>query len=222
LLLNKTMKKYDTGLEVRDVVIGKATVPGPVKDAYLAVVDARSTKTSFINQAKKYESEKMKLVQGISQCLSNRALSYQYRIENKARGDVARFVALDNEYKKNPDVTRERIYLEHMQDVLSHTTNIVMGNENNNLVYLPLNQLTKKIEVSQVQPENKSSDNEQAIVGDASTDNAETDLEYCQRSMSDKLFTTDENTHASAGSSKNNNVAQANDSSTQGGVAYGS
>ncbi len=233
VLNNNIMNKYDSGIEVRDVVLGSATVPEKVKDAYIAVAKARAEKTSYINQGLKYKTEKQKIISGIVSCMDHRASIYEAQITKRAEGDVARFDAIAKAYQAAPEVTRDRLYLDNMQDVLSHTTNIVMDNGNNNMVYLPLDKL--------MQNQSSSSPTHAAhsSLGDVESSSlrlhdVSDDLAYCQKSVAANLNSDPGSDNSTKGTEEghalNNEqgesttsmtTASANNHSATGGVRYG-
>jgi HflK protein len=232
--LSSIMARYDTGIKINSVIIQGTTVPAKVKPAYNAVVNARAEKKSYINLAKKYEQKKKETIKGVTSCLTNKAKAYASLVTNKAKGDVDRFQALLEAYNKAPQATEDRLYLEAMQQVLSHTTNVVMSKGGNNMVYLPLDQIARKLSHEGAdhggnRQTNQVENQESADISSVSlahADSAVQDLNYCMRSVGDDLddlslsFDDDD-----SGTSDNNEHSQPSAepiNKPRGGVRYGS
>ena len=92
------------------------------------------------------------------------AIAYKVKLINAAEGEASRFTQLFNEYKKAPDVTKERLYIEAVQSVLSNSSKVMIDIEGgNNLMYLPLDQLINNKQ-SRNNDEIQKSDNEVTIM----------------------------------------------------------
>ena len=193
--LTAIMQRYHTGIKILSVIVQKTTVPDNVKTAYNAVVNARAELQSYKNLAQKYSQKKENTVKGVEACLTNRAKAYSALVKQKARGDVARYNSLLEAYKSDPQATKDRLYLETMQQVLSHTTNVVMSNGANNMVYLPLDQIAKQLHRSDTVHSGNAAnsqiqDQESADISSVSlayADSATEDLNYCLRTVGDDL-----------------------------------
>jgi len=117
-VMQTVLDSYESGLEVVEVNLEYAQAPEAVKNAFDEAVRGKASR------------------------LSEEAIAYKGRIEARASGDASRFKQLVAEYEKAPLVTRNRLYLETMEDVYENTTKIIVdSNSGNNLLYLPLNQL---------------------------------------------------------------------------------
>lgn len=137
--LQNICNKYDFGISVTAVQLQDAMPPDPVKAAFLEVASAKEDKTAKINQAKTYENGKLPVARGESQQILNQAEGYKQERINDATGAVARFSAIQKEYAINPDVTRTRLYLEAIRDILPGVKEIyIMGDKGDVLKFLPL------------------------------------------------------------------------------------
>ncbi len=109
---------YETGIQVEQVVLQDVTPPDPVKPAFNEVTEAEQEKSKLISQAQSEYNKVVPRARGEAEQTISAAEGYAVQRVNRARGDAARFVALYNEYRKAPEVTRQRIYLETMREIL--------------------------------------------------------------------------------------------------------
>lgn len=133
---------YRTGLIVTNVNIQRADVPEAVSEAFADAIRAREDKERLRNQAQTYANDVVPRARGEGARLVEDAKGYKARVIAEAEGESQRFLALLTEYEKAPQVTRERLYLETMQDVLRNTGKVVLDvKEGSNLTYLPLDRM---------------------------------------------------------------------------------
>lgn len=133
---------YRTGLIVTNVNIQRADVPEAVSEAFADAIRAREDKERLQNQAQTYANDVVPRARGEAARLIEDAKGYRARVIAEAEGESQRFLALLREYEKAPRVTRERLYLETMQDVLKNTGKVLLDvKEGSNLTYLPLDRL---------------------------------------------------------------------------------
>jgi len=133
---------YRTGLVVTNVNIQDAKAPEPVQDAFDDAIKAREDNVRLQNQAEAYANDVVPRARGAGARLIEDAKAYRAKVVAEAEGESQRFLALLTEYRKAPDVTRERLYLETMQDVLKRTGKVLLDvKEGNNLTYLPLDRM---------------------------------------------------------------------------------
>lgn len=135
------LDKYQTGLVVSQVNIIEAQPPKSVSDAFIDVVRAKEDKDRTINEAKTYANGVVPEARGKAQRMLQEAEGYKQEQIARAEGDASRFNSLYAEYRKSPKVTRDRIYLETMQDVYSKSTKVMLDTKGNNMIYLPLEQV---------------------------------------------------------------------------------
>ncbi|PYC29587.1 FtsH protease activity modulator HflK [Aquipseudomonas alcaligenes] len=134
---------YGTGITVTQVNIQRATAPAEVKDAFDDVIRAREDEQREKNQAETYANGVVPEARGQAQRIIEDANGYRDEVVARAQGEADRFSKLVTEYRKAPEVTRQRLYLDTMQQVFSNTSKVlVTGQEGqNNLLYLPLDKM---------------------------------------------------------------------------------
>lgn len=133
---------YKTGLIVTNVNIQRAEAPEAVAEAFADAIRAREDKERLQNQAQAYARDIVPRARGDAARLIEDAKGYKARVVAEAEGESQRFLALKKEYEKAPRVTRERLYLETMQDVLQNTGKVLLDvKEGSNLTYLPLDRM---------------------------------------------------------------------------------
>jgi len=135
---------YRTGLLVTNINIQGARPPEPVQDAFADAIKAREDKERLQNQAQTYANDVVPRARGNAARQIEDAKAYKTKVLAEAQGESERFLALLTEYKKAPEVTRERLYLETMQEVLQHSSKVLLDvKEGSNLTYLPLDRLLR-------------------------------------------------------------------------------
>ena len=136
---------YSTGLLVQQVNIEKTDPPSAVKDAFDDVVAAREDKERLQNEAERYALSIVPEARGQAQARIREAEGYKLEVVANAEGEADRFNKLLEEYKKAPIVTRDRLYLDALQSVLSNSTKVMVDVEGgNNLLYLPLDKIMEE------------------------------------------------------------------------------
>src|SRR5471032_2721268 len=134
-VLEETIRPYKMGITVQDVNFQTARPPEEVKAAFDNAIAAREKEQQSIREAEAYANQIQPQANGEAQRKLEDAKAYKDRTVLEAQGEVARFAKLLPEYKAAPEITRERLYIETMQNVLSHTRN--------NLMMLPLDQMLR-------------------------------------------------------------------------------
>ncbi|RKS84480.1 membrane protease subunit HflK [Orbus hercynius] len=137
------ISNYDMGIRIVDLNFQSVRPPEEVQDAFNDAIKAREDREREINKA---EADKVQLIQqseGRSARILADANAYRVRVELEAEGDVARFEKLLPEYKAAPEITKERLYIETMEHILSNTNKILVNDKSGNLLVLPLEQLLK-------------------------------------------------------------------------------
>jgi membrane protease subunit HflK len=143
--LQSYLDLYQTGLNVQQVNIEKTDPPAAVKDAFDDVVAAREDKERLQNEAERYAVSIVPEARGQAQARIQDAEGYRKQVVANAEGEVVRFNKLLAEYQKAPEVTRDRLYIDAMQSVLSNSTKIMVDVEGgNNLLYLPLDKIMEQ------------------------------------------------------------------------------
>ena len=141
-LLATLIEKYDIGIAVQGVKLQDVELPNAeVRAAFTAVTDARETKNTKINEANKYENQKKSEAEGERDAIKSRAAGQKTARIEQARGDVALFNNLHAEYMKNKDITRQRLVIETLEQVLPKAKIYIMNDTGETVKYLPLQQL---------------------------------------------------------------------------------
>lgn len=117
--LQKLMDEYQSGLSITEVKLQTVDAPDEVKEAFHDVVRAREEKEKVINQAKGYRADQIPRARGEAQKIEREAEGYKEQRVLRANGDASKFEAMLTEYSKAERVTRERLYLETMERLLS-------------------------------------------------------------------------------------------------------
>ncbi len=140
--LQSTLDQYDIGVRIVTVKFQDVTPPDPVKAAYNEVNESEQQRESLIFQAREQYNREVPRARGEAKKVLQEAEGYAVERVNKARGETNRFLALLTEYRKAPSVTRSRIYLETLEEVLPRLDEIyVMDDKSGGL--LPLLPLRK-------------------------------------------------------------------------------
>jgi len=139
------INQYKTGLEVTSINMQPAKPPDQVKEAFDDAIKAREDKERLENKAEAYANEIVPQARGEAARVEADAKAYRDKVIASAEGESARFLAVLTEYAKAPAVTRERLYLETMEQVLGENNKVLLDvREGNSLMYLPLDQLMKQ------------------------------------------------------------------------------
>lgn len=141
-MLEKIIEPYDLGIEIVDLNLEQTRPPEQVKEAFDDAIAAQEDEERFVREAEAYEREKEPIARGQVKRIEQQAQAYSEGVVLKAQGEVARFNNLLPEYQANPKVTRERIYIETMESVLSNSSKVLIDSKGgNNLTFLPLDKL---------------------------------------------------------------------------------
>ncbi len=149
--INRIVDRYDMGLLVVDVNFDTARPPEQVKDAFDDAIAAREDEERFIREAEAYRNDILPKATGRAERLKKEALGYKEKTVNEAEGDVAQFEKLLPEYQAAPEVTRNRLYLETMENVYGNTSKVLIDSQEggSNLLYLPLDKLMNQAPAQQ-------------------------------------------------------------------------
>ncbi|TWC41319.1 protease FtsH subunit HflK [Pseudomonas sp. SJZ079] len=141
--LQRFLDTYRTGIAVTQVNLQSAAAPREVQEAFDDVIRAREDEQRERNQAETYANGVVPEARGQAQRLLEDASGYRDEVVSRAQGEADRFTALVTEYRKAPEVTRERLYLDTMQELMSNTSKVLVTGEKgqNNLLYLPLDKM---------------------------------------------------------------------------------
>jgi modulator of FtsH protease HflK len=135
--LQESLDLYKTGLRVTSFTLQNARPPEEVKPAFDDAISAREDKNRIESEARAYASKIVPEARGAAERIRAESEGYRQATIAKAEGDAQRFTLLVAQYRKAPEVTRKRLYLDTMQQVLAANQRVVAGRDNN-ILYLPL------------------------------------------------------------------------------------
>lgn len=135
--LQSYLDRYQTGITIQQVNILEAQPPKEVSDAFIDVVRAKEDRDRLINEARAYANGIVPEARGKAQRMLEEGEAYRQDIIARAEGDAARFNSLYAEYRRAPAVTRDRLYLETMQEVYGKSTTVIVDTKGSNIVNLP-------------------------------------------------------------------------------------
>ena len=143
--LQQYLDNYQTGIQLLKVNILDAKPPAQVKEAYDDVIKAREDQERIISEAQSYANQVVPEARGRGQRLIEEAEGYRSRVIAEAEGEAQRFENLLAEYRNAPEVTRQRLYLETLQDVMTASTKVMVNTSGtDNVFYLPLDKIMDK------------------------------------------------------------------------------
>jgi len=141
-LVQRTITAYNTGIEVISVNLQGVSVPAQVAPAQADATKAREDKNRASSTAQTYANDIVPKARGRAVSVVQDALAYKARVIADADGETSRFLQLAAEYQRAPAVTRERLYLETMEQVLGPAAKIIVDTDGTgNMIYLPLDKL---------------------------------------------------------------------------------
>lgn len=136
------LSAYKTGIRVISVNVQSVQPPEQVQAAFDDVNKASQDRERAISEGQAYANDVVPRAKGTAARLKEEAEAYRARVTAQAEGDAARFRSVQTEYAKAPQVTRDRIYIETMQQIYSNSTKVLVdARQGNNLLYLPLDKL---------------------------------------------------------------------------------
>ena len=147
-LMQETLDEYKAGVRVVEVQLQKADAPdqGNVVDAFRDVVDADQDAETLINEATAYRNDVVPRARGEAAQIIQDAEAYRDRVIAEAQGEAERFNKIYEEYRKAPEVTRQRLYLETIEEVYGPAEKVILDSDGGSGVvpYLPLDQLNNQ------------------------------------------------------------------------------
>ena len=136
------MDRYKTGIHVQTVNIQNVQPPEPVQAAFDDALKAGQDRDRLKNEGQAYANDVVPRAKGTAARLKEEADGYKANVIARAEGDAQRFKSIQVEYSKAPQVTRDRLYLDTMQQIYSNVTKVVVDSkQGNNLLYLPLDKI---------------------------------------------------------------------------------
>ncbi|AKZ66106.1 FtsH protease activity modulator HflK [Candidatus Palibaumannia cicadellinicola] len=142
-VLEDTILPYNIGITLLDVNFQAARPPEEVKAAFDDAIAARENEQQYIREAEAYANEVQPRANGKAQRILEEGRAYKTRTILEAEGEVKRFSKVLPEYKAAPEVTRERLYIDAMENMLSKNNKIIISEKNSNVMMLPINYFLK-------------------------------------------------------------------------------
>jgi len=143
--LRTYLKTYGTGIDITKVNIDRSAPPVQVQDAFNDVQKAKEDQQKFINQATAYAQQIVPEARGKAQRQLEEAQAYRDRVIARSEGEAERFEKLLNEYSLAKQVTRDRLYIDALENVFKNASKVMVDVEGgNNMMYLPLDKLTQQ------------------------------------------------------------------------------
>jgi membrane protease subunit HflK len=145
-LIQRVLDSYQAGIQITQVQMQKVDPPQQVIDAFRDVQAARADAERAQNEAQTYANQVVPEARGNAARITQAAEAYRQQTVAEATGQAARFLKIYDEYKKAPDVTRQRMYLESMERIFSGTDKVIVDTQGGTGVvpYLPLNELARQ------------------------------------------------------------------------------
>lgn len=141
-LMQEILDRYGTGINISKVTMQDAQPPQQVQAAFNDAVEAGQDRERQKNEGQAYANDVIPKARGMAARLTQEAEGYRQRVIEQAEGDASRFRQIVAEYNKAPQVTRDRLYIEAMQQIMSNTTKVLIDQKGgNNLLYLPLDKI---------------------------------------------------------------------------------
>src|SRR4249920_2626296 len=153
-LMQEILDRYQTGIAISQVTMQQAQPPEQVQAAFDDAVKATQDRERQINEGQAYANDVVPKARGTASRLMQESEGYKQRIIATAEGEASRFRQIVTEYSRAPAVTRERMYLDTMQQVLSNTSKVIIDQKaGSNLLFLPLDKLLQQSAAAAVQPD---------------------------------------------------------------------
>jgi len=142
-LMQEILDRYETGINISKVTMQDAQPPQQVQSAFNDAVEAGQDRERQKNEGQTYANDVVPKARGAAARLTQEAEGYRQKVIQQAEGDAARFRQLVAEYNKAPQVTRDRLYIDALQQVMSNTTKVIIDQKSGggSLLYLPLDKL---------------------------------------------------------------------------------
>ncbi len=145
VLIQEIMDLYGSGILIAKVEMQSAKPPEEVKAAFDDAIKAREDEQKSVNQAEAYRNDVIPKARGGAARLREEASGYKAKVIAKAEGEANRFEQLLAEYQRAPEVTRQRLYIDAMESVLSNSSKVFMDSDSgNSLMYLPIDKLLER------------------------------------------------------------------------------
>jgi membrane protease subunit HflK len=137
--LQELMDEYDAGILITDVRLQVADAPDEVRDAFHEVVRAREDRERKVNEAEAYREDVVPRARGEAKRILEQALAYQEERVRSARGESERFLSILEEYRRAPEVTRERMYIEAVEQAMADVEKVLISQSDSGVLpFLPI------------------------------------------------------------------------------------
>jgi len=144
-LTQEILDRYKTGLVLTSVNLQDPQPPEEVQGAFEDAIKAREDQVRYRNQAEAYALDILPKARGDATRMREAATAYREQVISRAEGETSRFLQTMEEYRKAPDITRKRLYLETMEYVLANNSKVLLQvKDGNSLMYLPLDKLMER------------------------------------------------------------------------------
>ncbi|MBE9609589.1 FtsH protease activity modulator HflK [Chitinilyticum piscinae] len=145
VLMQGLLDRYNAGISIARVNIADVNAPKEVQEAFSDAVKARQDRERLINEGRAYYNDVVPRASGTAGKLLQEAEGYQQQVVSRAEGEADRFSKIAAEYAKSPQVTRDRMYYDTMQQVMQKSTKVIVDQkQGGNLLYLPLDKLMQQ------------------------------------------------------------------------------
>ncbi|KXG86042.1 FtsH protease activity modulator HflK [Agrobacterium bohemicum] len=142
-IIQSTMDGYGAGVAVNAVSIEDAAPPREVADAFDEVQRAEQDEDRFVSEANQYANQKLGAARGQAAQIVEEANGYKSRVVNEASGEAQRFISIYDQYSSAPEVTRQRMFIETMEQVLKGSNKVIIDEKQGVMPYLPLNEIMR-------------------------------------------------------------------------------
>jgi membrane protease subunit HflK len=152
-LMQETLDRYGTGISVSKVTMQNAQPPEQVQAAFDDAVKAGQDRERQKNEGQTYANDVVPKARGMAARMILESEGYRQKVIERAEGDATRFRQVVTEYNKAPQVTRDRLYIEAMQQIMTNTTKVLIDQKGgNSLLYLPLDKIMQMTGTGPVDP----------------------------------------------------------------------
>jgi membrane protease subunit HflK len=157
-LMQSILDRYKTGINVVSVTMQNAQPPEQVQAAFEDAVKAKQDLERQKNEGQAYANDVIPKARGTASRLAQEASGYKTRVINEAQGNVSRFNQILTQYQRAPEVTRQRLYLEAQEQIMSSVSKVIVDQKSgNSLLYLPLDKLISLSDSGKLPPSDAAS-----------------------------------------------------------------
>ncbi len=158
-LLQVILNRYIAGIKIQSIEIQDVKPPQQVSEAFADVVKADQEEITYINKAEAYANGLVPKARGRAERILQEAEAYKAKVVAEAQGEAERFNKILTEYQKAPAITKKRLYIETMEDVLADSSKVMIdqqGGNGNTLTYLPIDKIIEQRSSSNSQSSRRS------------------------------------------------------------------